>query len=135
MRDLQSKKLADAVVVNDEDAHTTQWVDISDAKLLTLIVHGTKTLSPGNLTIKLQYDTQPAKNLNAGSLTAEVTGDMELLYTGTGATSKALAATGAAVGSKRLEERYRSCRLHYTAAATTNATNYWTLQAQLNLDS
>lgn len=133
MRDLQSKKLADSVAVVDEDAHTSSWVDISDAVTLTLILEAVKAGTAGNLTVKIQYDTQPAKDLNSTALTAELTADMELLYVGTGATTKAFSATGTAVGSKRLEERYRSCRLHYQAAATTDATNKWTLIAQLNL--
>lgn len=133
MRDLKATFLADAVDVEDEAAHTTAWVDVSLTDALTLLLRGVKAGTAGNLTVKLQAAMESAEDLNkaVGAPTPRATIDIPLLDEGTPATSVTLSATGNAILSRPREDRYRSVRLHYIAAATTDETNKWAITTQL----
>ena len=125
-----------AVDVNTEVEAFSAWLDIHDLEKFTVMCNAVKSGSPGNLTVTLEVSQDSVAQLNATNLpsgTTVVSGDYDKIITDAGVDAPAVSAVFSADGhktfSKSPEDSIRSVRLGYVSAATTNGTNYWTVNA------
>ena len=130
----EAEKVFDAFVVNDENNHDTSWVDVHHLEKLSLQAGLLETLSPGDLTLTVFVSPQAASVLNE-SETGEVIITYDKLLNETGHDSPVASHVFTAAAQKLLslspEDSIRSIKVRVNSAATTNATNFWTLTVWL----
>jgi hypothetical protein len=127
----------DSKVINDEVQGYTPWIDIHELESFTVFIETTETNTAGTLTITLQVSMDAVADLNK-SPTPPVgktlsSGVYDKLITDAGVDapvgSITFTATGFDVFSISSEDSIRSVRLGYISGATTDSTDYWTVQA------
>lgn len=101
----------DALVVNDEAAHSGTAVYVAPIQEKTIFISATKTSSPGNLSVQPQMSFDNSTWFDLGSA---------VTFSATGNDSVALTTHA---------EYYR---VESTSAATTDADNYWTVTATIS---
>jgi hypothetical protein len=132
-RNLISEPMLNAITLDDELTNYTPWLDVHDMGRFSILFTAAKTSTPGDVTFVVEASPDSAAALNSGLLsapTALIT-PVSVLAALTAVTSKVFSANGNAVLSKIGTDAFRSIRLKYSAAATTDATKTWALSAWL----
>ena len=98
--------------IKDENAHYTEWVLVETAQEKCITVYAAATSSPGALSCQLQLspDMSDTSIVNCGDAVS-------------------IAATGADYLAWTVHSKW--ARLSLTSAATTDTSNYWTINAKL----
>lgn len=137
-REQQSVVLLDGVV-NDEDTHYSDWVDVLGLDRWSVFIKAAETVgAPGDITFTIEGSPDSAKAMNEGEkgdgdvLTPTVLmTPLSVLEAQTVVTSKAISAAGVALLSGIPSDAIRSIRLKWDSAATTSGAAYWTIMARL----